>query len=291
MPGGRLRGRIAVVTGAAGGIGRLLVHALLAEGAKVAALDTSEAGLAALRNGLPGGGRGRLLANLTDVSDYTACEHALGKAITGLGGLHILINNAALGMGAIRIDHQKVPVGIQEISPAMWQRFVATNFSGAWNMTRASIGHLRSQRWGRIINVTTSFATMLRGGFHPYGPCKAALEAMSSGHAKEFEGSGVTVNVVLPGGPADTPMVPPESGFERKDLIPPSVMVAPIVWLCSNATDRVTGNRYIAARWNLSLPPKRAAQGCRAPIGWPDVGPGMQSPGDKPKSVDPLNLP
>lgn len=143
-------------------------------------------------------------------------------------------------MGAIRIDHQQVPVGIKEISPGMWQRFVATNFSGAWNMTRASIGHLLGQRWGRIINVTTSFATMLRGGFHPYGPCKAALEAMASGHAKEFEGSGVTVNVVLPGGPADTPMVPPESGFERKDLIPPRSWLPPS---CGCARRRPTGQR------------------------------------------------
>lgn len=59
----------------------------------------------------------------------------------------------------------------------------------------------------------------------------------------------------------------------------PSVMVAPIVWLCSKAADGVTGNRYIAARWDVSLPLERAAQGCRAPIGWPDVGPSMQSPG------------
>ena len=281
MPGLRLRGKVAVVTGAAGGIGRVLVHALLAEGAKVAALDVSEASLAALRDSLPGGRKDGLLANLTDISDYAACEHAVGKTISGLGGLHILINNAALGMGAIRIDHQKVPAGIQEISPRMWQRFVATNFSGAWNMTRVSIGHLLGQRWGRIINVTTSFATMLRGGFHPYGPCKAALEAMSSGHAKEFEGSGVTVNVVLPGGPADTPMVPPESGFERKDLISPSVMVAPIVWLCSPAADGITGNRYIAAKWDASEPPEQAEQHCRAPIAWPGLGPGMLSPDDK----------
>ena len=291
MSGARLRAKVAVVTGAAGGIGRLLVHALLAEGAKVAALDVSEAGLAALRDSLPDGGKDRLLANLTDISDYAACEHAVGKAITGLGGLHILINNAALGMGAIRSDHQRVPVGIQEISPGMWQRFVATNISGAWNMTRASIGHLLGQRWGRIINVTTSFATMLRGGFHPYGPCKAALEAMSSGHAREFEGSGVTVNVVLPGGPTDTPMVPPESGFERKDLISPSVMAAPIVWLCSKAADGVTGNRYIAAKWDASLPLARAAQGCREPIGWPDAGPAMQSPDDHRKAFDSMNLP
>jgi NAD(P)-dependent dehydrogenase (short-subunit alcohol dehydrogenase family) len=278
MPEGKLSGKVAIVTGAAGGIGRVLVHALLAEGAKVAALDVSEPGLAALRDGVPGASTDRLLAHPTDISDYAACESAFRKAIAVLGGMHVLINNAAIGMGAIRADHQRVPVGIHEISPAMWQRFVATNFSGAWNMTRASIAHLLAQRHGRIINVTTSFATMLRGGFHPYGPCKAALEAMSSGHAEEFKGRGVTVNVVLPGGPVDTPMVPRESGFERRALIAPAVMVPPIVWLCSDAADAITGNRYIAAYWDASKPPEEAERQCRAPAGWPGLGQAMLSP-------------
>ena len=282
MPGRKLSGKVAIVTGAAGGIGRVLVHALLAEGAKVAALDVSEPGLAALRDGVPGASRDRLQAHPTDISDYIACESAVGKVISGLGGMHVLINNGAIGMGAIRADHQRVPVGIEEISPAMWQRFVATNFSGAWNMTRASIGHLRAQRRGRILNVTTSFATMLRGGFHPYGPCKAALEAMSSGHAEELKGSGVTVNVVLPGGPVDTPMVPQESGFDRHALIPPAVMAPPIIWLCSDAADGITGNRYIAAYWDASKPPEEAERQCRAPAGWPGLGQAMLSPRDPP---------
>ena len=282
MPGGKLSGKVAIVTGAAGGIGRVLVHALLAEGAKVAALDVSEPGLGALWDSVPCASREELLAHPIDISDYAACESAVGKAISGLGGMHVLINNGAIGLGAIRADHQRVPVGIQEISPAMWQRFVATNFSGAWNMTRASIGHLLAQRRGRIINVTTSFATMLRGGFHPYGPCKAALEAMSSGHAEEFKGSGVTVNVVLPGGPVDTPMVPQESGFDRHGLIPPAVMAPPVVWLCSDAADGVTGNRYIAAYWDASKPPEEAERQCRAPAGWPGLGQAMLSPHDPP---------
>jgi NAD(P)-dependent dehydrogenase (short-subunit alcohol dehydrogenase family) len=278
MPGRTLNGKVAILTGAAGGIGRVLVHALLAEGAKVAALDLSEQGLAALWDGVPRTLRDRLLAHPTDISDYAACENAVAKAISTLGAMHVVINNGAIGLGAIRADHQRVPVAIHEISPAMWQRFVATNFSGAWNMTRASIAHLLAQRWGRIINVTTSFATMLRGGFHPYGPCKAALEAMSAGHAEEFKHGGVTVNVVLPGGPVDTPMVPPESGFDRGALIPPAVMVPPVVWLSSDAADGVTGNRYVAAYWDAGKPAEEAERLCRAPCAWPGLGQAMLSP-------------
>lgn len=280
MPEGRLGGKVAIITGAAGGIGRVLVHALLAEGAKVAALDVSEQGLAALGDIVPGAARERLLACAADISEYAQCEEAVARAVSGLGGLHVLINNAAIGMGAIRADHQRVPVAIQEISPAIWQRFVATNFSGAWNMTRASIGHLLSQRWGRIVNITTSFDTMLRGGFHPYGPCKAALEAMSCGHAAEFMDSGVTVNVVLPGGPVDTPMVPEESGFDRHRLISPVAMALPVVWLCSPEADGVSGNRYIAAYWDGKKPPAEAERQCRAPAGWPGLGRPMLLPQD-----------
>jgi NAD(P)-dependent dehydrogenase (short-subunit alcohol dehydrogenase family) len=282
MSQAKLHGKVAIVTGAAGGFGRVLVDALLADGAKVAALDVDESGLAALRGVSPDRGEARLLAKQTDISDYAACERAVASTIAALGGLHIVINNGALGMGAIRADHMVKLVHIEEITPAVWERFVAVNLTGAWNMTRAAIDHLHKQRWGRIVNVTTSFFTMLRGGFHPYGPCKAGLEAMSCGHAGEFEGSGVTVNVVVPGGPADTAMVPPESGFERKDLIPPEVMAPPIVWLCSDAAGDITGNRYVAKEWDATLPPEQAERACRAPIAWPELARSPVWPGGRP---------
>jgi NAD(P)-dependent dehydrogenase (short-subunit alcohol dehydrogenase family) len=277
----RLSGKVAIVTGAAGGFGRVLVRALLADGAKVAALDVDERGLAALRDELARSGD-RLRVEVTDIADYAACERAVATTIRGLGGLHILINNGALGMGAIRADCMRRPVDIREITPQMWQRFVAVNLSGAWNMTRASIQHLLDQRWGRIIDVTTSFFTMLRGGFQPYGPCKAGLEAMAAAHAKEFGGSGVTVNVVVPGGPADTPMVPEGSGFARSELIAPAVMAPPIVWLCSDAADGITGNRYVAAEWDANGPQEQVEQRCRAPIAWPSLAQNPVWPGGKP---------
>ena len=149
-------------------------------------------------------------------------------------------------------------------------------------MTRAAVDGLLAQRWGRIVNVTTSFFTMLRGRFHPYGPAKAGLEAMSAGHAGEFEGTGVTVNVVVPGGPSDTPMVPMESGFDRSAMIPPMAMVPPILWLCSEAGGAHTGHRYIAANWDTGADAEVAAEGCRAPIGWPDLAQNPVWPGGRP---------
>ena len=266
-----LDGKVAIVTGAAGGFGQVLVRALRAEGARVAALDVKPAP--------PADG---VLAQVADIADYAACARAVSETVEKLGGLHILINNGAVGMGAIRMDHMTRLVGIEEIEPAMWQRFMAVNLSGAWNMTRAAIGHLRRQRWGRIVNVTTSLFTMLRGGFHPYGPAKAGLEAMSAGHAAEFSDSGVTVNVVVPGGPANTPMVPAESGLKREELVQPEVMAPPIVWLCSDAAAHITGNRYVAAHWDSAKPPEEAERQCRAPIGWPQLAQNPVWPGGKP---------
>ena len=186
-------------------------------------------------------------------------------------------------MGIIRVDHMTELVGIHEIAPQTWDRFVTVNLSGAWYMTRAAIDGLLAQRWGRIVNVTTSFFTMLRGKFHPYGPAKAGLEAMSAGHAREFEGRGVTVNVVVPGGPSDTPMVPMESGFDRSAMVPPSAMAPPILWLCSEAGRAHTGHRYVAADWDAAADPATAAKGCRAPIGWPDLARNPVWPGGRPE--------
>ena len=280
---GTLEGRVAIVTGAAGGIGREFVSGLLGAGAKVAALDIDAERLGALaaRHG-DAVSDGRLITLAADIGSWGACGVAVGQVRERLGAPDILINNGALGMGVIRADHMTNLVAIDEIEPEVWDRFVAVNFSGAWYLTRETVAGMLDRGWGRIVNVTTSFFTMLRGRFHPYGPVKAGFEAMSAGHAAEFAGRGVTVNVVVPGGPADTPMVPAESGLDRAALVPPSAMVPPILWLCSEEGGAWTGHRYIAGNWDAALDPATAAEGCRAPIAWPDLAQSPVWPGGKP---------
>ena len=278
-----LEGKVAIVTGAAGGFGRELVRGLLGAGARVAAVDVDGKRLDELAAAHEeASGTGRLVTAPTDISCYEQCEAAVAQTRESLGGLHVLINNGALGMGVIRVDHMTELVEIHEIAPEVWDRFVNVNLSGAWYMTRAAIDGLLAQRWGRIVNVTTSFFTMLRGRFHPYGPAKAGFEAMSAGHAAEFEGTGVTVNVVVPGGPSDTPMVPMESGFDRSTMVPPAAMVPPILWLCSEAGGAHTGHRYVAANWDTGADAADSALGCRAPIGWPDLAQNPVWPGGRP---------
>jgi NAD(P)-dependent dehydrogenase (short-subunit alcohol dehydrogenase family) len=280
-----LNGRTALVTGAAGGIGRELVRALLRAGANVVATDVADARLTALAASLASEKLGeRLSTRHLDIADRHACAACVDAVHARFGALDILINNGALGMGAIRDDHMTNLVAIEEITPEIWDRFVAVNFSGAWYLTRAAVPAMKRAGWGRIITVTTSFYTMLRGRFHPYGPVKAGLEAMAAGHAKEFDGTGITVNVIVPGGPADTPMVPVSSGLSRTDLIPPLQMTYPLLWLCSGEADRVTGKRYVAARWDAAAPVADARRASEAPIGWPDLATAPVWPGGTPKA-------
>jgi NAD(P)-dependent dehydrogenase (short-subunit alcohol dehydrogenase family) len=271
-----LQDRTVLLTGAAGGIGRVLAKAFLESGAAVVAADVDAAGLERL------GQAENLVIRVLDIADPAACESAVRETAARFGTLDILINNGALGMQVLRETCMTDLVRIDEIKPEFWSRMVAVNLSGAWYLTRAAVPGMRARGWGRIINVTTSFFTMLRGRFHPYGPAKAGLEAMSAGHAGEFAGTGITVNVVVPGGPADTPMVPAASGIRREDLIPPARMAPPMLWLCSSEADAVTGKRYIAAQWDDALSPEAARRASESSIGWPELAAAPVWPGGKP---------
>ncbi|MEX2241653.1 MAG: SDR family oxidoreductase [Burkholderiales bacterium] len=275
-----LLGRSVLLTGAAGGIGRVLAKAFLRAGASLVAGDIDAKGLEELQQSLRD--RDRFASLVLDIADPAACEAAVKDTAKRFGALDILINNGALGMQVLRETCMTDLVRIDEITPEFWNRMVTVNLSGAWYLTHAAVPGMRARGWGRIINVTTSFFTMLRGRFHPYGPAKAALEAMSAGHASEFAGTGITVNVVVPGGPADTPMVPAASGIRREDLIPPARMAPPMLWLCTGDADAVTGKRYIAAKWDDALSPEAARRASESPIAWPELAGVPVWPGGKP---------
>ena len=95
---------------------------------------------------------------------------------------------------------------------------------------------------------------MKRKGFTPYGPSKAALESMSIIWAQELEGTGVTLNILLPGGATNTGMIPetfPE--LQRKKLLDPVIMGPPAVYLASDDASEVNGKRIIASEWKEGL--------------------------------------
>src|SRR5690606_37595397 len=139
---------------------------------------------------------------------------------------------------------------IEDVSEELWRRFMLVNACGFFNMSRQAVPLMRPRKWGRIINISTSYFTMMRPGYSPYGVTKAALEAHSMMLSRELDGTGITVNVVLPGGPADTAMVPDE---DRSVLIPPSLMAPPILGLLTQAGNSITGGRFIAVEWDPAI--------------------------------------
>ena len=258
--------RTVLITGGAGGLGLAMARGLLDDGHRVALLDRDGEALARAEAVLAGS---TVLALRGDVSCEADCGEAVEEAGRRLGPVEVLVNNAGIGPSSIRPDAEKNLPGVAEVTPELWQRFFAVNVIGASLMLGAALPQMRARGWGRVINNTTSFFTMLR--VLPYGASKAALESASAVWAKELTGSGVTVNVVVPGGPTDTPFIADQSGIDRAKMLRPEVMAPPLRWLASDAADGVTGRRFVAAHWDPALAGTAAAEKAGAPIGWPEL--------------------
>ena len=260
--------RTTIITGGAGGLGLAMARGLLADGHRVALIDNGAAATERARDALGDIGA-ESLAVVADVSDEAAVAAAVGTAVEALGPIEILINNAGIGPSSIRPDAERRLPGVAEVTPELWSRFFAVNLTGSMFMLRAVLPGMQAGGWGRVINNTTSFFTMLR--VLPYGATKAALESASAVWAKELAGSGVTVNVVVPGGPTDTAFIAAESGINRDKMLRPEVMVPPVRWLASDQSGATTGRRFIAALWDPRLSAQDAAEKAGAAIGWPEL--------------------
>jgi|HubBroStandDraft_4_1064222.scaffolds.fasta_scaffold128311_1 NAD(P)-dependent dehydrogenase (short-subunit alcohol dehydrogenase family) len=263
--------RVAIVTGAAGGIGKAMTRALLAAGIQVAGVDRDREPLEALAGSAREQGKGsELLTIQTDLAKDSAAEEITKATRDRFSRIDILVNNAGIGPGAIRSDSWQRPLKFWEITPDQWRRFVAVHTTAPLTLTKAVVPDMMRQGWGRIVNVTTSLGTMLNAGSPTYGPSKAALEALSAIMAKDLDGTGVTVNVLVPGGITNTPMVS-ESGFDRAKMIQPEVMAPPLLWLVSDAAGKVTGRRFLGVHWDPTLPPEQAAEKAGAPVAWTSI--------------------
>jgi NAD(P)-dependent dehydrogenase (short-subunit alcohol dehydrogenase family) len=264
--------RVAIVTGAAGGIGRAMVRGLLAAGVPVAGVDRDRNPLEALAASAREQGKAaELLTIQTDLTNDAAPDEITRATRARFGRIDILVNNAGIGPGAIRPDSWQHPLKFWEVTPDQWRRFVAVHTTAPLALANAVVPEMMRQGWGRIVNVTTSLGTMLNAGSPTYGPSKAALEALSAIMAKDLDSTGVTVNVLVPGGITNTPMISDEAGFDRDRLIQPEVMAPPLVWLVSDAAGHVTGRRFLAVHWDPGLPPEQAAEKAGAPVAWTSI--------------------
>ncbi len=264
--------RVAIVTGAAGGIGRAMTRGLLAAGIRVAGVDRDPDPLEALATSAREQGRAAELITIqTDLTTDTAADEITEATRARFGRIDILINNAGIGPGAIRADSWERPLKFWEVTPDQWRRFVAVHTTAPLALANAVVPEMMRQGWGRIVNVTTSLGTMLHAGYPTYGPSKAALEALSAIMAKDLDGTGVTVNVLVPGGITNTPMIADNAGFARAGMIQPEIMAPPLVWLVSDAAGNVTGRRFLAIHWDSTLPPEQAAEKAGAAVAWTSI--------------------
>jgi 3-oxoacyl-[acyl-carrier protein] reductase len=261
-----LVGRVVIVTGGNRGLGREMALALIECGAHVAIV--SQAGgesLASMQHEarqLPGG---KILALKGDVSNWSDCQKVVAETEAQFGAVQVLINNAGRGMRLISETYNTVPTKFWQADVNAWKAIIDVNITGTFMMTKAVAPQMINQRYGKIINVSTSDITMSRQGYTPYGPSKAAIEACSQAWSRELEDTGVSVNVLLPGGATDTDLLPPGPDKKGADgnLLRPEIMRAPALWLCSDQSDGISGDRFVARHWDSNLAPNEAAVGAR----------------------------
>ena len=267
-----LTGKTAIVTGGGRGLGRSMTLALTGAGANVvAAMHIAEDAEKIVSDAAAG--PGEVHPVVADIRDPDECARIVAETVERFGGVHMLVNNAGVGMLLVSDTFNRIPTKFWEVEFETWRRIIDTNFNGAFQMAREAVPHFLAQGWGRIVNVTTSVHTMQREGFSPYGSSKAAFEAATSSWAGDLDGSGVTVNILIPGGAADTNLLPGNPGDPGRSgadglLIDPVVMRAPIVWLASDHSDGVTGQRFIGNDWDAGVAPDRGGANAAGPAGF-----------------------
>lgn len=244
-----------------------MVAALLKAGHHVVAVDRDEGVLTELERDEQQT-RKQLTVLATDLADPKSVDAIIQAAEKSFGPVACLVNCAGVGQEIISPTFATKPVKFWTVNEKTRRLIFAVNTDAVFRLCSAVAPGMIARGWGRIVTVTTSLETMIRPGMAPYGPAKAASEALSAIMAKDLDGTGVTVNVLVPGGPAATRMMPEFVDTMPERLIAPTVMAAPIVWLLSPASDGVTGRRFRANVWDMTIPPEEAARKAGNPAAW-----------------------
>jgi 3-oxoacyl-[acyl-carrier protein] reductase len=235
---GRFEGKVAVVTGAARGIGEAYAAALAAEGAAVVVADVDAEGGEAVAAKIAGDG-GTALFSRTDVSDAGSAAATAERAVAAYGGVDLLVNNAAI-YGDMAFDL------LITVDWDYYRRFMSVNLDGALVMTRAVWPLMKERGGGAIVN-QSSTAAWLYSGF--YGLAKVGINGLTQQLAHELGGLGIRVNAVAPG-PTDTEATRRQAGDAAKELVKsmaikrmgrPDDLVGACLFLLSDEASWVTG--------------------------------------------------
>lgn len=246
----RLKDQVALVTGGSRGIGRGIVQALAAEGARVGFVYRGSQEAAESLVAAVAAAGGTALALQADVTDPAAAETCVERLEKEWGRLDILVNNA----GVIRDDL------FIRMEPDAWDTVLKTNLGGTYNFCKAMAYRLMKQRRGRIINVSSVAAEHVNQGQTNYAASKGAINAFTRALAVELASRGVTVNAVAPGF-IETDMsesVRNKAGDMIKKLIPmrrigkPEDIARVVVFLASEDSSYLTG-QVLTVDGGLSL--------------------------------------
>ncbi|MBZ5622300.1 MAG: SDR family oxidoreductase [Acidobacteriia bacterium] len=191
---GKLHGRTAVITGASKGIGKAMALALAAEGARIALVSRDRELLGAVAAEIAAAG-GQACAFPTDVTSEDQVRQAERDIVAQFGKVNILINNAGINV--------RKPV--TEFTLEEWRRVMDTNVTAAFLMCRSFIPHMTGQRYGRILNMTSTMSWVSLPGRGAYSASKAALLGITRTLALELAGEGITANGIS-AGPIGTEM-------------------------------------------------------------------------------------
>ena len=182
-------GKVAMITGAAVGIGRATAIRMAQEGAKLVLLDMDAEKLNAVKAEL-GNCEQDIYVAVCDVSNEQAVNEAVGAAVEKFGKIDILVNNAALWRNTMPF---------METPTEQWVKYMNINVMGVVYCTKAVLGGMLERNWGRIINVASVAGVYGNANMVCYSATKGAVISMTKGLAKEVASSGVLVNAVSPG--------------------------------------------------------------------------------------------
>ena len=233
-----LKDKIAIVTGAAQGIGKVIALGLAKCGADIAVSDINEDSLSSAVKEIEALGR-KAIAVKMDVSSLKDCEEMVKKTIDAFGKVDILINNAGITRDTVLL----------RMKEEQWDQVIQVNLKGTFNCTKAVIRGMFKQKSGKIINISSVTGAMGNAGQANYSASKAAVMGFTKSIAREYAHCGITVNAVAPGfiKTAMTDAIPEKDRDAMISIIPakrlglPEDVADTVCFLASDMANYITG--------------------------------------------------
>ena len=243
---GRLEGRVALITGAAQGIGAAFAKGFAEEGAKVAIsdLDSGQTVVDIIKQA-----GGDAIDVPCDVSDEAATKAAVSQTVEAFGRLDILVNNAAIFTQVERKNFDEIPVD-------EWDRVSAVNIKGVWLMAKAAVPEMRKNNYGKIISISSGRAFKGSTHFLHYDASKAAVVGITRSLARELGGDNICVNAIAPGATASENVLKRQTDLGSsmdgtiatralKRVETPDDLVGACLFLASSDSDFITGQSLV----------------------------------------------